>query len=155
MNSKEMEFFVYALIDPRSDEIRYIGATGTPEIRLRAHVSDALLGIKNVKREWIKSLIQDGKKPLVKVLFSSTVWSEVLTRERELIFELAHTGRLTNKRITRKPSKSNASSRRPSKTRFISIAVSEELYRRIAASARLEDRSISWFLRKIINAALP
>lgn len=53
--------FIYALIDPRNEAIRYIGKSDSPKIRFDHHLIDK----KNVthKTNWIQSLLKIGLKP--------------------------------------------------------------------------------------------
>ena len=60
--------FIYALIDPRTNEIRYIGKTTNPEARMRRHLRQSEL-IKPLHRaHWIKSLVDNGHVPVMRVL---------------------------------------------------------------------------------------
>src|SRR5262245_24661958 len=56
---------IYALIDPTSLDIRYIGYTSCnpPELRLQAHIKDALSGGNYHNHRWIRKLHQDGLVP--------------------------------------------------------------------------------------------
>lgn len=58
---------IYALCDPDTNEVRYIGQTVDPSIRLRAHLSDSFSGQSN-KDKWIRSLLVRGKHPTLQAL---------------------------------------------------------------------------------------
>ena len=68
--------FIYALTDPDTKEIRYIGKSDEPnDIRLSCHIFEATQKIENdklksktYKSKWIRSLIKVGKLPLVEIL---------------------------------------------------------------------------------------
>lgn len=60
-----MKFFIYALSDPRSGAIRYVGKTDNLKRRLKSHMNNA--GSTHVAR-WIQSLKKAGVSPVMKVL---------------------------------------------------------------------------------------
>lgn len=54
--------FIYALSDPRNDQIRYVGKANNPEDRYTNHFNSAR--DKNThKRNWINSVRKDGLRP--------------------------------------------------------------------------------------------
>jgi hypothetical protein len=68
----ESKYIVYGLIDPRTDEIRYVGKTITGVKRLRAHIKEARRGkVTTHKNRWIQSLLAAGVKPRLDVLQSA------------------------------------------------------------------------------------
>lgn len=72
---------IYALSDPRNDEIRYIGKTNNIKKRVRDHLS---LKEKNfLKNNWLKNLKNEGLKPNVLTLEITT---EELWKEREIFY---------------------------------------------------------------------
>ena len=94
---KYIESHIYALIDPNTNEVRYVGATvQSLKVRLLAHSSERNYGTK-AKLEWIKSLRNRGQKPIIKLL--ETVPIEQ-SDEREkyyiLYFLINENSRLTN-----------------------------------------------------------
>ena len=62
-----MNVYIYVLIDPRTDHVRYVGKTNKPNYRYNAHISD-------VKRRhthsssWINSLLKIGLKPKFEII---------------------------------------------------------------------------------------
>lgn len=60
--------YIYALIDPRTDHIRYIGKTNNPEIRLKNHLKSFQLSYKTKKNSWIKSLLKNNLKPTFEII---------------------------------------------------------------------------------------
>lgn len=57
--------YIYALKDPDTGDIRYVGKTNNIRARLRNHKSDA----KNThKVNWIQSLLRQNKEPVMEVL---------------------------------------------------------------------------------------
>lgn len=63
----EIKFvYIYALIDPRGGEIKYIGKTNNLSLRYNLHMSH--LSKKSKKVNWIKSLSSKGLKPIIEVI---------------------------------------------------------------------------------------
>lgn len=62
-----IEVYIYALIDPRTDEIRYIGKANDPYERYKNHYNSAR--DKNThKRNWINNVRKDGFRPELLIL---------------------------------------------------------------------------------------
>ena len=64
-----MIMYIYALIDPRDLEVRYIGKTIDPKNRLRAHIfphNDAKE--RNKKMRWTEELKALNLRPIMQVL---------------------------------------------------------------------------------------
>lgn len=64
---KTERVYVYALTDPESLSVRYIGISEAPELRLSLHVSNAQSRLKSGKNkilsEWICTLLSKGLTP--------------------------------------------------------------------------------------------
>jgi hypothetical protein len=63
--------YIYALIDPRDLEVRYIGKTIDPKNRLRAHIfphNDTK--DRNIKMIWTEELKALGLRPIMSMLCS-------------------------------------------------------------------------------------
>lgn len=61
--------YIYALLDPRDNEVRYIGKTTQPKNRLSGHIREC----KNIKSlhyraKWIRSLLKKELFPIIKFL---------------------------------------------------------------------------------------
>jgi DNA-binding CsgD family transcriptional regulator len=57
--------FIYGLIDPDNNMLRYIGQTKNPVKRYNEHLYKSEIERKNTyKHNWIKYLIKDNKKPI-------------------------------------------------------------------------------------------
>lgn len=66
MNSK---FLIYALVDPRTDEVRYIGKSTRGLSRPKDHLKLSVLnGSKTYKNSWILHLLALGLKPKIQIL---------------------------------------------------------------------------------------
>lgn len=66
-----MSIHIYALIDPNTGEVRYIGKSNNPHRRLTRHIHEckARHGTTNErKRDWINALLAAGQKPHVVTL---------------------------------------------------------------------------------------
>lgn len=62
------EMFIYLLIDPITEEVRYIGYTIHPLVRLTGHKSHPDGTHYSPKQEWISSLKKLGMKPRLIVI---------------------------------------------------------------------------------------
>jgi hypothetical protein len=75
MNGRDV--LIYALCDPRTGAVRYIGKTeGTLEKRLQEHVSEAMgtsPGSRNAKVRWVRSLLAKGLWPDITLLETATL----------------------------------------------------------------------------------
>lgn len=64
MNKKT---YIYALLDPDTEVVRYVGKSDNPERRLLRH-----LGFyekkETHKTRWLRKLVNEGKRPLLKIL---------------------------------------------------------------------------------------
>jgi hypothetical protein len=71
---------IYKLIDPRNDNIRYIGKTVNPYRRIHSHISKAkLMTNKTHSGNWIRSLLFEGLKPrmeIIETIDNTLEWSE-------------------------------------------------------------------------------
>jgi hypothetical protein len=83
---KVNNFFVYGLVDPRDNQIKYIGkTTNLLKKRFYHHISESLKSKKpNKKQAWIINLIKQNIRPLIVLLDSCN--SEVELNESEIFF---------------------------------------------------------------------
>jgi len=58
--------FIYALLDPRTMAVRYIGKSDDPNRRLYDHITHTRES--NRKANWIKSLAKNGIQPVVEII---------------------------------------------------------------------------------------
>lgn len=88
-------YYIYALVDPRTKEIRYVGKTINPSQRLIKHTTPWYYNDGTHKGRWIKQLIQLGLKPEMTIL--KTVSEEEWQKEEILtIKKYRETHNLTN-----------------------------------------------------------
>lgn len=92
-----MKVVIYALIDPTTQEIRYVGKTIDITKRMQRHKRDALRGNTAIKRvAWLRGLSSKGHDPDVEILCEATDknWQQ---QEQHFIEKLKAEGhRLTN-----------------------------------------------------------
>lgn len=139
---------IYALADPRTKEIKYIGKTNrTLEARLSQHLSQSIQE-KNYRANWIKSLIKQNLKPETILLeeCSEENWAE---REK---FWISY-GREQNWRLTNSTEGGEGCSNPSDKTRkklsesmkgkqhSLGYKFSEESRRKMSESRRGKNRS--------------
>ena len=60
--------FIYALLDPHTNEIRYIGKTAYPDKRLRNHLHRSEIKKPSHRSNWIRSLVENGYVPVMRIL---------------------------------------------------------------------------------------
>ena len=84
---------IYGLLDPDSGDLRYVGKAKNAQKRLKVHLFERKL-TRPVNR-WVKSLVDQGKCPVLKVLevVEDDKWEEA---ERRLIAEHRKTANLLN-----------------------------------------------------------
>lgn len=89
---------IYALIDPRTDEIRYIGKTvRSAHRRLRRHLADSYMSSNTHKDRWLRVLKALGLDPLIKVIQRCGSADELAVAECQQIAAHRRAGvRLTN-----------------------------------------------------------
>ena len=90
--------FIYGLVCPISEEIRYIGKTDNPKRRLRSHISDAARGVYNHHAaRWIRKLYNAGMSPKMVILHEVGPEENWQDAERQAIQIAVEAGaRLTN-----------------------------------------------------------
>lgn len=62
------EHFIYALICPISNNIRYIGQSVDVNSRYRRHIYDSRVGKKDHKSNWINYLLNLNLKPILQII---------------------------------------------------------------------------------------
>lgn len=60
--------YIYALIDPATNEPRYVGRTSNPDQRYKLHLAWQSEAGNSPKRQWIAALSKAGLRPLLQVL---------------------------------------------------------------------------------------
>lgn len=94
-----IQYKIYTLNHPITNEVRYIGYTSESlKERLRNHIRHVdKYSVSTYKNNWIRKLLKDGLIPIIKLLDSSDSLHEALQKEIKLIAEHKQSGaRLTN-----------------------------------------------------------
>lgn len=66
MNNKT---FIYILIDPRNDQVRYVGKTDNIKIRYNKHIyTSKKIKKPNKNNSWIKSLLNNNYLPIIEIV---------------------------------------------------------------------------------------
>jgi len=85
--------YIYTLSDPRTDEVRYVGATKYPEQRLHQHLTQPP---NDEMADWINSLDSECVTPVMNVINVAEV-SELSRKERTAVQRLSERFDLLNK----------------------------------------------------------
>jgi hypothetical protein len=105
---------IYALVDPRTNEPKYVGATKNPKQRLTSHKHQSF---NNELANWIEELSEEGYEPEMQVIRVKPI-EELRDAEREMLERLADEWDLLNKTLDSnyspqgRPSKSKTANRR-------------------------------------------
>ncbi len=139
---------IYALLDPFTNHVRYVGCTTNARSRMRSHMYEN--SVNREKIEWVRSLRNDGKSPVMSILEtgSGDGWIEA---EIRWISEYSSTGFLLNKTIGglgRRPETSSAP--------MIQVAVRMgfDLHREACDVATQRGMSFSELVRKSVDNLL-
>ena len=145
--------YIYALIDPITNEPRYVGRTNDPETRYKLHLAWKSESNNTPKRQWVAALLQDGVRPLREVL--EEVSSETAdTAESKWICDYIDRGyKLTNTLVAAKYLRDKERERLGEKewrgrkaksNNFVttSIRISPEMMDKIRELAKQEYRSV-------------
>lgn len=69
MNDWTAIVYIYAIVDPRTDEVRYVGKTTAPPRRFRDHICLARSGLAEYySSRWMREILSDNKRPILKIL---------------------------------------------------------------------------------------
>ena len=61
--------YIYALVCPKTNQVRYVGKTDKPKTRLSAHISTSKrMKVKSPLALWIVGLLSEGLRPTLTVL---------------------------------------------------------------------------------------
>lgn len=75
-----MEIYIYKLIDPSTNEVRYVGKTGNLKNRYTSHICNAKK-LKSRLANWIKSLAKQNLQPVMEII---EICNEYNWEEREV-----------------------------------------------------------------------
>lgn len=92
-----MNWVIYTLKHPRTNEVRYVGWTVTkPETRLRNHVMESVKKQTTHKHRWVLSLVSIGLMPLIEVIETGTGPGWKSAEKRWIALYRGSGARLTN-----------------------------------------------------------
>ena len=77
-------YYLYHLIDPNTNIVRYIGITYRPKIRYAEHLNGAKK-LKTHKDRWIMKLLNNNQKPIFKIISETQDINEIFEREIKTI----------------------------------------------------------------------
>lgn len=90
-------FHFYVLVDPRDDQIKYVGRTVDLKNRLRNHIYEAKKNNRNKRERWIVSLLRRNMKPLMKCIYKQECSIEdAISIEKMLIKKISKRFELKN-----------------------------------------------------------
>jgi hypothetical protein len=81
-SAKVPKVFVYGLVDPRTEQVRYVGRSSSGIRRPRRHTAPSELRGKSHKKNWLRQLLAEGFQPRVVVIESLGSPEELSARER-------------------------------------------------------------------------
>lgn len=78
------EWYIYALCEPdREEDVRYVGLSVSPDLRLDAHLSASKQDGNSAKKQWLQGLQACGRVPTLRIL--ARVTDTPLEHERQWI----------------------------------------------------------------------
>jgi hypothetical protein len=139
-------YAVYVLIDPRDNDVRYVGITDNPDRRLEEHLSGR--GGNIPKRIWIKELCQLGLAPTMQLLETGLSLSAAMERENSLIQHYLNAGKtLVNLRqtpyVSRKRISETVAANKPIKVKLDDLITEAGLRKsELAKKARMNESTL-------------
>lgn len=70
------DFTIYALLDPRDRQVRYVGMTKNPAQRMARHLVEARRKGRTKRLEWVRSLVIAGVEPEMIEVERTSDWHE-------------------------------------------------------------------------------
>jgi len=139
------DIYIYALLNPDTGIVRYVGQTATPNLRLKNHIRDKT---NAAKHEWIQSLLNEGKSPLMTIL---EVTTQEMCGEREFywIDRLRNEGNdLLNSPNAKQV---NPQRRWGHENAITSMRLSEDLYELLKATAAAESITMLELIKRFLK----
>ena len=138
--------FIYALLCPDTDSVRYVGRTGKLKARYTTHLSTKQ---KDNKSKWIQSLLEVNKKPKLLVLDEVSVLEQVEAEQKWIDHYRLIGANLTN------TADSKIGLKTPEATIVaMTIYLPDELVSWLKDQARLECRSMNQHICYLLNRAM-
>lgn len=130
--------YIYGLVDPRTNEIRYIGVTNNPKVRYNGHCTVSKTN-QNLRSSWIRELREIKLRPIMEVI-EECDWIRRYERESEVIKEYIKNGANLLQDV-------NVDSK---STRAIQFVLTDELHEALNAYVKAKKRNASQVIREII-----
>ena len=92
-------YFIYGLIDPDDNDIKYVGQTKDIKARIKTHIKESYK-LNTSKDKWIYSLLIEGKTPKYKILETNINCDQVLNMEKEYILKYSKTQRVSKQYVS-------------------------------------------------------
>ena len=136
------KFYVYALICPIDNQIRYIGATINPSIRFKQHLKDTY----NIrKKEWIDNLSASNELPEMIILDSFNEEAKCIESEQAFIDKYRD---VIFNGLKKMPYRYNITGDSDQITAHIPF--DRDLYDKIKANAKANGLTVSAYIRLIV-----
>jgi predicted GIY-YIG superfamily endonuclease len=75
-----MLYFIYELVDPKTDTVAYVGLTNNPNARFQDHMTN--FGTNMKKSDWVRQLRSEHLKPRMRILEIVDTKEAAVERER-------------------------------------------------------------------------
>lgn len=148
-----MKHIIYALIDPNTDQIRYIGKTSNLSRRLITHHSPSSIKTNTHKNNWLRSLISNGQKAKCMIIQTYNTKEELIWAEKIWIANY----RILNCNLvnaTNGGEGGKTSSRSGSNNPMFGRRHSKETKNKMRTAAYKRDLTISPEKQKVMQAAI-
>jgi len=135
--------YIYALQDPFTEKIKYIGRTINPKERLYGHICEGR-NFNTDKAQWIKSILDQGKIPMIKILEETIKEKSVKAEEKWM---KKHKNTILN---ISKSGNGMMPTKSQNKDNYVGLKVEPELAIKLSELAKSDRRSLSDYIRGVL-----
>lgn len=89
------QVYIYALCEPNTDEVRYIGQATNVQTRINGHWSESRI-YNSPKCQWLRSLAAKGEKPSIKTLAIVDLEQSPIVEKEKILEAIASGANLLN-----------------------------------------------------------